>query len=363
MRTVGVEEELLLVDVRTGKLVPVAGEILRESDDQITGEFLEQMIETRTRPQEGAQDLLADLLGSRAEVAARAGDRGAVPAGLSTSPLPTRGVVRPVERYGRILEAYGALARQHLTCACHVHVEVADEDEGAVVLDGVREWLPALLALSAGSPFAGGEETGYASYRWQLMARWPSGGPPPIVGTAEGYRALVDGLLDTGVILDRGSLYLDARLSHHQSTVEVRVADVCPDVRVTVLLAVLVRALVETVAAHGSTVDGAAVRDRPLAGTTTLRAATWQASRAGLTGHLVHPTTGRLAPAGRVMGDLVTFVRPALVETGDLALVEEGMGRVLRQGGEATRQREVLRRTGHLAAVVADVARLTVEGA
>ena len=165
------------------------------------------------------------------------------------------------------------------------------------------------------------------------------------------------------MILDRGSLYLDARLSHHQSTVEVRVADVCPDVRVTVLLAVLVRALVETVAAHGSTVDGAAVRDRPLAGTTTLRAATWQASRAGLTGHLVHPATGRLAPAGRVMGDLVTFVRPALVETGDLALVEEGMGRVLRQGGEATRQREVLRRTGHLAAVVADVARLTVEGA
>ena len=57
MRTVGVEEELLLVDVRTGKLVPVAGEILRESDDQITGEFLEQMVETRTRPQEGAQTL------------------------------------------------------------------------------------------------------------------------------------------------------------------------------------------------------------------------------------------------------------------------------------------------------------------
>ncbi|HSP61167.1 MAG TPA: glutamate--cysteine ligase [Ornithinimicrobium sp.] len=363
MRTVGVEEEFLLVDVRTGELLPVAGELLRETDDQITGEFLEQMIETRSRPHQGAAGLVADLRDLRGEVAARAARHGAAPAALSTSPLPTHGVVRPVERYGRIVDAYGALARQHLTCACHVHVEVADDEEGAVVLDGLREWLPTLLALSAGSPFAAGEETGYASYRWQLMARWPSGGPPPVVRSAEGYRSLVDGLLETGVILDRGGLYLDARLSDHQSTVEVRVADVCPDLGVTVLLAVLVRALVETAAERGVVgADRPVPGDRPLADTTMLRAATWQASRAGLTGDLVHPDTGRLAPAEQVLTDLVEHVRPGLAAAGDLALVEEEVRRVLRRGGEASRQREVLRRTGRLADVVADVARLTVEG-
>ncbi|MGD8201926.1 carboxylate-amine ligase [Ornithinimicrobium sp. W1679] len=298
MRTVGVEEELLLVDVRTGELVAAAEVVLRDADERITHEFLAQMIETLTRPHVAADDLRADLLGLRSEVAVRAAELGAVPAALSTSPLPFRPVVMPVERYGRIVQEYGVLARQHLTCACHVHVEVADEDEGAAVLDGLRDRLPVLLALSAGSPFAAGEETGFASYRWQLMARWPTSGPPPPVGSAEGYRRVVDALLETGVILDPGMLYLDARLSAHQPTVEVRVADVCPDVRVTVLLAVLVRAMVETAAEAGA---GAAAAAGAPTDTALLRAATWQASRAGLTGRLVDPTTGRLAPAAAVV--------------------------------------------------------------
>ena len=41
-------------------------------------------------------------------------------------------------------------------------------------------------------------------------------------------------------------LYFDARCSHRYPTVEVRVTDVCLDVRDTVLVAALVRALVET---------------------------------------------------------------------------------------------------------------------
>lgn len=357
MRTLGVEEEFLLVDVRTGELAPVAGHLLRSSDELITNEFLAQMIETRTRPHGGADDLLADLRARRGEVAARAARVGAAPAALSTSPLPARSVVMPVERYGRIVEEYGALARQHLSCACHVHVSIADDEEGALVLDGLREWLPTLLALSAGSPFAGGEDTGYASYRWQLMARWPTGGPPPRVRSADGYRSFVDALVDTGVILDRAMLYWDARLSDHQPTVEVRVADVCPDVRVTTMLAVLVRALVET-AAQGGT--GSA--ERPLAETAVLRAATWQASRAGLTGDLVDPATGRLAPAGQVVTDLVDHLRPALSDADDVALVERQVQRLLATGGEATRQREVHHRSGRLEDVVLDVARLTVEG-
>lgn len=360
MRTVGVEEELLLVDVRSGELVPAAEVVLRDADEQITHEFLSQMIETRSRPHGAAVDLRGDLLGLRGEVAVRAAEVGVAPAALSTSPLPFRPVVMPVERYGRILQEYGVLARQHLTCACHVHVEVTDEDEGAAVLDGLRDRLPVLLALSAGSPFAAGEETGFASYRWQLMARWPTSGPPPPVGSAKGYRRVVDALLETGVILDPGMLYLDARLSDHQPTVEVRVADVCPDVRVTVLLAVLVRAMVETAA--GETGAGAVETAGAPTDTALLRAATWQASRAGLTDRLVDPASGRLAPAAEVVRGLVDRVRPALAQAGDLELVEREVGRLLEAGGEASRQREVLHRTGRLADVVADVARRTVEG-
>lgn len=357
MRTVGVEEELLLVDVRTGEPAAVAEQVLRGQDEQITGEFLAQMIEARSRPHTDPGDLLAELRGLREEIAVRAGEVGAVPAALSTSPLPGHPVVMPEERYRRIVETYGVLARHHLSCGCHVHVGVADPDEGARVLDGLRAWLPTLLALTAGSPFTAGEDTGFASYRWQLMARWPSSGPPPQVGSADGYRRFVEALLGSGVILDRHMLYLDARLSDHLPTVEVRVADVCPDVRVTVLLAVLVRALVETEARILAPRGG----DHPLAGTALLRSATWQASWAGLSGGLVDPSTGGLAPAGQVVADLVDHVRPAL-GVREVGMVEREVRRLLGSGGEAARQREVHRRTGRLADVVADVARLTVAG-
>ena len=34
------------------------------------------------------------------------------------------------------------MARESHVCAMHVHVEVADEDEGIRVIDGIRPWLP-----------------------------------------------------------------------------------------------------------------------------------------------------------------------------------------------------------------------------
>lgn len=357
MRTVGVEEEFLLVDPRTGEPVALADRLL-DRDERITAEFLAQMIELRTSPHDSTQNLLAELCALRAAVAARAARESAAPAALGTSPLPVTGVVMPVERYGRILDEYGVLAREQITCGCHVHVQVDDAEEGASVLDGLRVWLPTLLSLTAGSPFRSGQDTGFASYRWQMMTRWPVSGPPPVVGSADGYRRCVDRLLATGILLDEGMVYLDARLSSHLPTVEVRVADVCPDVRTTVLLASLVRALVETVARRGPG-PGTPGADDP--GTAQLRLATWRASRWGLAGSLVSPVTGRPVPASKVVQSLVDEVRPALQDAGELRFVEEGVGTLLARGGEACRQRQVYRRTGALVDVVSDVVRRTAD--
>ena len=68
-------------------------------------------------------------------------------------------------------------AREVLTCGCHVHVSIADDEEGVAVLNRIRVWLPVLTALTANSPFWQGEDTGYASYRSQVWLRWPSAGP------------------------------------------------------------------------------------------------------------------------------------------------------------------------------------------
>lgn len=360
MRTVGVEEELLLVDARTCQTSPVATSLLSADDPLLDGEFLEEMVEVQTRPHTDAEGLLQELCELRRHVAARAATVDAAPAGLATSARAVGGHVRDVERYRRIWDTYGALARGHLTCGSHIHVGVADEHEGVGVLDGLRDWLPTLMALTAGSPFHDGQDTGYASYRWQLTARWPVSGPPPWCGSNTVYHQYVDAVVDEGLIFDEGMLYLDARLSAHVPTVEVRIADISPDVRDTLGLALLVRALVETEAGRWRAGRGPG-HSHPPVGTSDLRRQTWLASWRGLSGALVDPRTGRPVPAAEAVGALLRHVRPALLESGDRPAVEAWVAELLGAGGEAGRQRTILEQTGSIADVVADAVRRTVD--
>ncbi|WP_143665942.1 YbdK family carboxylate-amine ligase, partial [Streptomyces griseus] len=178
--------------------------------------------------------------------------------------------------------------QEQLTCGCHVHVSVASDEEGVAVLDRMRRWLPVLLALSANSPYWQGRDSGYSSYRSQVWGRWPSAGPVDVHGSAEAYHDRVRSLVGTGALRDEGMIYFDARLSHRYPTVEVRIADVCLDPADTVLLATLVRGLVDTAAR-----EWRAGEPPPDIDTSLLRVATWRAGRSGLEGRLVHPRTLR----------------------------------------------------------------------
>jgi carboxylate-amine ligase len=215
--------------------------------------------------------------------------------------------------------------------------------------------LPALLAISANSPYSQGEDTGFASFRSQAWGRWPSAGPTGRFGSARSYHRLVGALLDTGVLLDRGMVYFDARLSAAYPTVEVRVADVCLQVEDAALVAALCRGLVDTAADEWAL--GKQSADVP---TELLRLARWRAGHDGVDGRLLDPSTGRPRPASDVLQDLVAHVRPALAAAGDLEAVERGLAAVLRRGTGARRQRRV-GAEGDLVAVVGDLAALTLQ--
>jgi carboxylate-amine ligase len=148
-------------------------------------------------------------------------------------------------------------------------------------------------------------------------------------------------------------LYFDARLSEKYPTVEVRLADVCTDVDDAVLVALLSRALVATVASEPAP---------PPWRSDLLRIATWRAARFGLSADLVHPVLGKPDGPREVLAALVDHVRPALEESGDLDRVTTSIERLLARGTGATRQRQVFERSdGDLAAVVEDLARRTEE--
>ena len=121
-----------------------------------------------------------------------------------TAPVPADPHRVPDPRYDQMAGRFGIVTHQQLTCGAHVHVSVESLDEAVGVLDRIRVWLPCLLALSANSPYWQGMDTGYESYRSQAIGRWPVTGPSEPFGSAAAYRALVDRLIATGVLLDRG---------------------------------------------------------------------------------------------------------------------------------------------------------------
>jgi carboxylate-amine ligase len=363
-RTVGVEEELLLVDLATGRPRSVAGQVIDAlSDEQpddagrdggVEGELQRYMVETQSSAGTDLADVERELRGWRHTVAVAAREAGAGSAALATAPVAGDGLITPRARYLTMAERFGPTVQEVLTCGSHVHVGVESDEEGVAVIDRIRGWLPVVLALSANSPFFDGRDTGYASYRSQLWVRWPSAGPTDVFGTAEAYHELVESMVASGVLLDDGMVYFDARLSHRYPTVEVRVADVCGDLADTMVVAAVCRGLVETAAV------AAAAGERPLPiSTSLLRLATWQASHDGVDGMLLDPVSSRPEPAAVVVRRLVDEIRPALASFGDLDRVETGVLRLLSEGSGATRQRRTYAHTGQLVDVVAEAVRIS----
>jgi len=169
-RSLGVEEEFLLVEPGTGRPQSVAGTILRAARPELEGELQEQQLETNSRPCRS----LDELHRCRASAAAEAERVGAHVVALATSPVPVEPSPLRSERYERMAADFGLTAQEQLTCACHVHVEISSPDEGVAALDRIGPWLAILLALSANSPFWQGRDSSYASFRYQAWGRWPS---------------------------------------------------------------------------------------------------------------------------------------------------------------------------------------------
>jgi glutamate---cysteine ligase / carboxylate-amine ligase len=364
MRTVGVEEEMLLVDATTAVPIAVAEAVVQEhsataGSEQRGGrldfELQQQMIETDTSPVECLAELAPQLRRWRLRADELARVTGARVAALATSPLPVAPETTVKPRYGRMVEHFGLTALEQLTCGCHVHVSIDSPDEGVAVLDRIRVWLPVLLALSANSPFWQGTDSGYASFRSQVWHRFPTAGPSDVFGSTAAYFGLVEALLRSGVSLDHWMIYFDARLSANYPTVEVRVADVCLDVNDTVLVAALVRGLVETAAREWRRGDAA-----PRVPTALLAMANWRAARSALDGDLLDPITGQPRPAGTVVDSLHAHVAGALRDSGDDRYVAETLGRLLARGPGAAIQRARYAETGDLRELTLRAAEYTI---
>jgi carboxylate-amine ligase len=357
MRTVGVEEELLIVDPATGRPRALAEEVVDEAEehgyDAVELELKQQQLEIATEPHAKLGDLAADLHARRLEAMRAAQESGAALAALASSPRQVAPETTAKSRYQRMVSRFGLPARESLVCGCHVHVEVGSPEEGVAVLDRIRPWLALVSAVSANSPFWQEQDSGFASYRYPTWLSWPTAGPTGVFGSAAAYRETVEEMIGTGTILDEGMVYFDARLSSRYPTVEVRIADVCLDADTATLLGALARGLVETAArAWKAGEEPYAVR------TEVLRLAAWRAARSGLGDQLLDPRSWRPVPAGAAVDGLLGHIGPALRDGGDDEQVVRHLARLRHRGNGAQVQRAALERTGDWGAVVRDAIEL-----
>jgi glutamate---cysteine ligase / carboxylate-amine ligase len=349
--TLGVEEELHVVDLKTRELVPRAPEVLDQLDEaHFSAELHRSVVETNTPVAATLDELRDGIVGLRRRAVGVAESLGLGLVAAGTVPLVDLDSlpVTPSSRYRRMLDEYQMLAREQLICGAQVHVGIPDRDEAVSIAQRVAPALPVLLGLSASSPYWMGEDSGYASVRSLVWMRWPTAGDSGEVTSAADHDSLVADLIASGTITDPKMVYFDVRPSAHLPTVELRVTDSSPDADTVVLLAGLFRGLVLR-ARQDYRAGKPLVATRP----PLHRAAMWRAARSGLEGDLLDlPRSPVPVPAAVAVERLVGDLRPQLEELGDWEQVFDLSVQALSRGSSAARQRRAMTHRGRISDVV-----------
>ncbi|MES4891260.1 glutamate--cysteine ligase [Streptomyces sp. NPDC096012] len=359
--TVGVEEEFVLADRNTRSAVYRSPSVVCAARAHLgaphaTPELSRSQVETVSAVCRTAAELEAEIGRLRKGTAAAAAEYDCLLVPSGTAILGRSGPPPLLDhaRYRALERRFGPVVDDQGVNSCHVHVGVADREEAVLAVNHLRGWMPLLLALTANSPYSGGADTGYASWRSMVWSRWPSAGPPPYLYGAAHYDGVVDQLVATGAAMDPAMMYWHVRPSAHLPTIEVRVADVLPDSASAAAYALLVRALV------GHAVEVVRAGERaPEVSDLLLRAACWRAARHGPTGTLPAAHTRECAPTavGRLIEELWKRVEPHLSRYGDDQCVGDWLSDAHLKGAGHARQRRVAERNaGRLQAVVDDLA-------
>lgn len=356
----GVEEEFLLADAGSRHTVARAAEVVEAAEkivpNRVTPEFFATQLETRSEPTRAARALRADLANTRRAVADAAARSGCLLVACPTAVLTGHPLlISDDERYHRIARRVANVldASDSEISGCHIHLGSLGRDEALALSAHLRPWLPVFHALAANSPFAGGRDHGCASWRSVLYGRWPTVGPAPVVDQ-DGYERLATRMVASGAIADRKMIYWYARPSEHLPTLEIRVADVNADLDVTVLLAILLRAL-----ATDLLTDVRHDADYPLISEEQLRAGHDQATLYGLRGTAFDPAAGAHRPMTDLLSAMLSRSRAALDAADDVSIATRVLARIGAYGTGADRQRAVYRRRRSLVDVVDYLATLT----
>jgi glutamate---cysteine ligase / carboxylate-amine ligase len=312
--SLGVEEELMILDAETLDQVAAVDRILRGVDGRtlpgtLKTELFASVFETNTAVCSSVAEVDAALPVLRRAAAAAAAAEGLAIAAAATHPF-ARPEAQPIvkeERYVTFVGYGGVSVRRQGVQGLHVHVGMPSADDCWRCLDAIVPWLPVVLAVSANSPWFAGELTGMASNRAPVLAELPRAGAPPAFASYGEWEAWVERLTAIGVLEDYTRIWWDVRPHPTFGTIEVRMPDQPTDVRLSAAFAALVQAMCAAALADalpGGTPRADYVQNR------------WSAARFGPRARLIHPDGLSFPPAAELATELLERVRPWATELG-----------------------------------------------
>ena len=354
--TIGIEEELMILDADSLELVNAIESMLESASvGEIKPELMESVLEVSTDPCANTAEAGSQLRALRHQVTQTAQDKGLAIGSAGTHPFAMwedqRIVARP--RYRDLISALRFVARQELIFGMHVHVGVDDPDKAIHITNGMRVHMPALLALSANSPFWRADATGLASTRTPIFRAFPRVGIPPTYKDWEDYERRIEFMVRAGVIENYTYLWHDVRPHPDLGTVEIRVMDSQTHVEHTLGLAALVQGLVHELSDHFEA--GRSLSKYPFE---MLDENKWLAARHGLEGEIVDlPSSDRCTTRSlaRRLLDRTRERCEQLGSAGDLDAVED----LLARGNGASRQVVVYEANHDLREVAAEIVAAT----
>ena len=360
--TLGIEEELHLVDTGTAELTPSVNEVMASLNpgfrERVCYELLQCVLETRTGVYKTVDDLIQETANGRTILAESCKKLNVNIVAAGSHPFSDwkKQPIIDNEHYKWVHDNHGYISNRMLAFGLHIHVGVKNEEAAIYIMNEMRRWAYPLLALSANSPYYDGGDTGLASTRAHLFHSMPRTKLAPPFKSFSELVAYYEKFLAAGDILRPGDLWWIIRPQPPLGTVEFRIFDIPTSVRRIGAFAALIQAAVDT------------YQDRFFAGIQSselhpgyLEENWWKAIRYGLNAKIIEPETGEVITISEQLRRLIELTAPKAEDLHAEHHIDFART-MIEQGNESEMQRSLYKElNGDLRALEKELARRTLD--
>lgn len=350
--TIGVEEEYQIIDAESRDLVSHVSKIIEGGkatlEEHLKHEMHESVIEMETGICQNIKQAKEELYSLRSRLIAISHEQGLRVSGGGTHPFShwKSSKITAADRYDKIVDDMGDVARGNLIFGLHVHVGIPNREEGIRIQNVMRYFLPHIYALSTNSPFWIGRKTGFKSYRQEIFVKFPRTGIPSYFNSVAEFDEYIKVLIKTGTIDNAKKIWWDLRVHPFYPTIEFRICDMPLRIDETVCLAAIMQALTAKIyKLHQQNLTFRGYR-RLL-----INENKWRASKDGINANLIDFGKEESVPYRQLLEELLYFIDDVVDDLGSREEINY-VWTMMERGTGADRQLKVFEETNDLKAVV-----------